>query len=206
MLSPSNEFYKSFSLFDYLKINLKINNSGSISEVIIEKNNHIYKPPINEGFIYEIVSGVVKLGSYSDKGEEYVHDILKGGDFFGNLRYLNGQFFEFSKALIDTRIRIYELSYFKKTIINDSNLSDWFISYLLKRWCISEKKLGNITGNPIEGRITFLMKLFDVPVKDANGHKYILFDLLTQKDLGDLSGVTRQTISNILKKKSVCTF
>jgi CRP-like cAMP-binding protein len=206
MLSPSNEFYKSFSLFDYLKINLKINYPGSISEVIIAKNNHIYKPPNNEGFIYEIVSGVVKLGSYSDKGEEYVHDILKGGDFFGNLRYLNGQFFEFSKALIDTRIRIYELSYFKKTIINDSNLSDWFISYLLKRWCISEKKLGNITGNPIEGRITFLMKLFDVPVKDANGHKYILFDLLTQKDLGDLSGVTRQTISNILKKKSVCTF
>jgi DNA-binding MarR family transcriptional regulator len=50
------------------------------------------------------------------------------------------------------------------------------------------------------------MKLFDVPVKDANGHEYILFDLLTQKDLGDLSGVTRQTISNILKKKSVCTF
>jgi hypothetical protein len=91
-------------------------------------------------------------------------------------------------------------------VIHNPYLSDWFISYLVKRWCISEKKLGNITGNPIEGRITFLMKLFDFPVKDANGYEYILFDLLTQKDLGDLSGVTRQTISNILKKKSVCTF
>lgn len=206
MLSPSNEFYKSFSLFDYLKINLKINNPGSISEVIIEKNNHIYKPPNNEGFIYEIVSGAVKLGSYSDKGEEYVHDILKGGDFFGNLRYLNGQFFEFSKALIDTRIRIYELSYFKKTIINDSNLSDWFISYLLKRWCISEKRMGNISSNKIEERITYLMELFNISVNDSKGNEFLLFELLTQKDLGDLSGATRQTISSLLKKKSVYIF
>jgi hypothetical protein len=30
-------------------------------------------------------------------------------------------------------------------IINDPYLSDWFISYLVKRWCISEEENGNIT-------------------------------------------------------------
>jgi CRP-like cAMP-binding protein len=59
----------------------------------MRKNTYIYKPP-NERFIYEIVSGAVKLGSYSEHGEEFVHDILHK-DFFGNLRYLNGQFFDF---------------------------------------------------------------------------------------------------------------
>jgi CRP-like cAMP-binding protein len=206
MLSPSNEFYKSFSLFDYLKINLKINYPGSISEVIIAKNNHIYKPPNNEGFIYEIISGAVKLGSYSEQGEEYVYDVLHKGDFFGNLRYLNGQFFEFSKTLIDTKIRIYELSFFKKTITNDPQLSDWFISYLLKRWCISEKRMGNISSNKIEERITYLMELFNISVNDSKGNEFLLFELLTQKDLGDLSGATRQTISSLLKKKSVYIF
>jgi CRP-like cAMP-binding protein len=189
-----------------LQEHVKDQKPSEVTENFIDKNNYIYRPQNNEGFIYEIISGAVKLGSYSEQGDNFAYDILQKGDFFGNLRYLNGQFYEFSKTLIDTKIRIYEISFFKKTVIHNPYLSDWFISYLVKRWCISEKKLGNITGNPIEGRITFLMKLFDVPVKDANGHEYILFDLLTQKDLGDLSGVTRQTISNILKKKSVCTF
>jgi CRP-like cAMP-binding protein len=206
MSRPNNESYSSFCFYTYLQEHVKDQKPCEVTENFIDKNNYIYRPQNNEGFIYEIVSGAVKLGSYSEQGDNFAYDILQKGDFFGNLRYLNGQFYEFSKTLIDTKIRIYEISFFKKTVIHNPYLSDWFISYLVKRWCISEKKLGNITGNTIEGRITFLMKLFDVPVKDANGHEYILFDLLTQKDLGDLSGVTRQTISNILKKKSVCTF
>ncbi len=88
-------------------------------------------------------------------------------------------------------------------IINDPYLSDWFISYLTKRWCISEKKMGNITGNKIEDRISFVRKFFNIEVHDASGEQFLLFDLLTQKDVGDLSGATRQTISIIPKKKSI---
>lgn len=198
MQRPNNEYYKSFCFYSYLKTNLK--NERSI-ESVIERHSYIYKPPDDEGFIYEIVSGAVKLGSYSEQGEEFVYDILHKGDFFGNLRYLNVPFFEFSKTLIDTKIRKYEISFFKKTISNDPYLSDWFISYLLKRSCISEKKMGNITGNKIKDRISFLIQFFNIKVYDARGEQFLLFKLLTQKDLGDLSGATRQTISTILKKK-----
>lgn len=203
MLPPNNSYYNSFCFYSYLLDKFKNEKPLEIKENLIEKNNHIYKPPNNNGFIYEIVSGAVKLGSYSEQGEEYVYDILQKGDFFGNLRYLNGQFFEFSKTLIDTKVRIYELNFFKKTITNDPQLSDWFISYLLKRWCISEKKMGNIMGNKIEERIAFLMNLLNSPVTNAKGEQFLLFDLLTQKDLGDLSGVTRQTIATIIKKKLI---
>jgi CRP-like cAMP-binding protein len=203
MQRPNNEYYKSFCFYNYLKANLKNDTTIESIESVIEKSTYIYKPPNYEGFIYEIVSGAVKLGSYSEHGEEFVHDILHKGDFFGNLRYLNGQFFEFSKTLIDTKVRKYEISYFKKMIINDPYLSDWFISYLVKRWCISEKKMGNITGNKIEDRISFVRKFFNIEVHDASGEQFLLFNLLTQKDVGDLSGATRQTISTILKKKSI---
>ncbi len=205
MLRPNNDTYNYFCFYTYLLDIFKNQKNLNITEVVIEKNSHIYRPPNNEGFIYEIVSGAVKLGSYSEQGEEYVYDILQKGDFFGNLRYLNGQFFEFSKTLIDTKIRIYELSFFKKTIIHDPKLSDWFISYLLKRWCISEKKMGNIMGNKIEERISYIIKLFNTPVYSAKGEQFLLFELLTQKDLGDLAGATRQTISTIIKKKSILT-
>lgn len=203
MQRPNNEYYKSFCFYSYLKTNLKNERSIESIESVIERDTYIYKPPNDEGFIYEIVSGAVKLGSYSEQGEEFVYDILHKGDFFGNLRYLNVQFFEFSKTLIDTKIRKYEISFFKKTINSDPYLSDWFISYLLKRWCISEKKMGNITGNKIKDRISFLIQFFNIEVHDARGEQFLLFKLLTQKDMGDLSGATRQTISTILKKKSL---
>lgn len=206
MKRPSNEFYKLFCLYNYLKQNEKKDIKTKISEIIIEKNSHVYKPPNTDGFIYEIVSGAVKLGSYSEQGEEYVHDILQKGDFFGNLNYLNDQFFEYSKTLINSKIRIYELSFFKETIINDPYLSDWFISYLLKRWCTSEKRIGNITGNKIQARISYLIEFFNFSVDDATGEKFLLLELLTQKDLGDLSGATRQTVATALKQKSVDIF
>lgn len=198
--TPRNKNYDTFSLYDYL---LKAGGKiciESTTEILISKNDHVYKPPQNEGFIYEILEGAVKLGSYSEQGEEYVHDILQKKDFFGNLKYLNGQFFEFSKALIDTRLRVYNLYFFKKTITKDPFLADWFISYILKRWCTSEKKLGNISGNDTRERLRFLMHLFDVTVKDAQGEEYLLFELLTQKNLGDLAGATRQTIAHLLRE------
>jgi len=181
MLPPNNSSYNSFCFYTYLLDKFKNKKHLEIKEIVIEKNNHIYKPPNNDSFIYEIVSGAVKLGSYSEQGEEYVYDVLQKGDFFGNLRYLNGQFFEFSKALIDTKIRVYELIPFKKTITNDPHLSDWFISYLLKRWCNSEKKIGNIMSNKIEDRISYLIELFNIDVHSANGEQFTLFELLTQK-------------------------
>lgn len=203
MLRPNNQAYDSFCFYTYLLNKYKNQKQIDITEELIDRNRHIYRPPNNESFIYEIVSGAVKLGSYSEQGEEYVYDVLQQGDFFGNLRYLNGQFFEFSKALIDTKIRVYELSSFKKTITNDPQLSDWFISYLLKRWCNSEKKIGNIMSNKIEDRISYLTELFNLDVYSVNGQQFKLFELLTQKDLGDLSGATRQTIATIIKKKSI---
>jgi len=197
---PQNKAYYKFYLYDYLTDNKEDNLNACLHGADINKHEFIYNPPNNENYIYEIVEGAVKLGSYSEDGEEYVHDILSKGDFFGNLKYLNNQFFEFSKTLIDTRVRVYDLAFFKKTITNDPLLADWFISYLLKRWCTSEKKLGNISGNNTQKRIQFLQFQFGIPVRDTNGSEHILFDLLTQKDLGDLVGATRQTISNILKK------
>tara|TARA_R110002012_G_scaffold263456_2_gene446581 strand:+ start:262528 stop:263148 length:621 start_codon:yes stop_codon:yes gene_type:complete len=202
MLRANNQAYDSFCFYTYLLNKYKNQIPIDISEELIDRNRYIYRPPNNESFIYEIVAGAVKLGSYSEQGEEYVYDVIQQGDFFGNLRYLNGHFFEFSKALIDTKIRVYELSSFKQTITNDSQLSDWFISYLLKRWCNSEKKIGNIMSNKIEDRISYLIELFNIDVHSANGEQFTLFELLTQKDLGDLSGATRQTIATIIKKKS----
>ncbi|WP_299672050.1 Crp/Fnr family transcriptional regulator [uncultured Polaribacter sp.] len=203
ILPPLNEKLKTFSLYDYLKNDLQLNLNHLVTEIEVSKNDYLYRPPIIENFIYEIVDGAMKLGSYKESGEEYVYDVIHSGDFFGNLKYLNNQFYEFSKPLIDTRIRVYDLSFFKRVITENPKTAEWFISYLVKRWCVAEKKLGKVNEKNTIEKIRFLRHFFNVSVKDSQGTPFMLYDLLTQKDMGDLVGTTRQTIANALKKKSI---
>lgn len=203
---PSNQGFEKFDFFLELQ-NLEIPyEKQHIIEVSVKKNSYIYLPPNNENYIYEIIYGAVKLGGYSDDGESFVYEILPQREFFGNFKYLNNQFHEYAKAIVGSKIRMYDLDFFKNAILKDPKLTNWFISYLVKRWCSSELKLINIKEKKIEERIYALKKIFNVAVKDIKGKDYMLFNLLTKQDMGDLIGVTRQTVSSILKKEKQLIF
>lgn len=203
MERPINTDYENFGLFHFLKDNLKYPFESKVSELTVQKNEYLYKPPTEHRYIYEVIDGAVKLGSYTEQGEEFVYDVISQKDFFGNLKYLNNQFFEFSKALTTTRLRVYELSFFKRVIIEEPIIAEWFISYLVKRWCMAEKKLRKINERNTVEKLRFLHAYFNKDIKDVEGNIHLLYDLLTQKDLGDLIGATRQTIASTIKKKSV---
>lgn len=192
--------YASFDLFDYLKSSFEINTINKISLQTIPKGSFIYQAGQKTTHMYEIVKGAVKLGTYNDNGEDTTYDVLAKKEFFGNLKYLNGGFFEFSKTLLDSEIRYYDLTFFKKIINHDAIISDWFHYYLVKRWCEAEEKLVNVNHKDIKAKIDFLKDKYRYNVEDSNKFSYNLYDLLSKKDLGDLIGVTRQTIAKALKK------
>ena len=203
---PNNNGYENFDLFS------EINNSNiqfhkeHILEINVKKNGYIYLPPNKENYIYEVIQGAVKLGGYSDNGESFVYEVLPHTEFFGNFKYLNGQFQEYAKAIVDCKIRVYNLDFFKATVLTNPFLSNWFISYIVKRWCAAEVKLKNIKEKQIEERISSLRKHYSVPIEDANGNPHILFNLLTKQDMGDLIGVTRQTVASIIQKEKQLIF
>ena len=91
--------------------------------------------------------------------------------------------------------------FFKSIIIHDPKISEWFNYYLVKRWCIAETKLVKMNSRGIGEKLDFLRDHFGRTIHDIHQKDHILFDLLTQKDLGDLIGTTRQTVANALKKQ-----
>lgn len=195
--APRNEYqnFNEFCLYSYLKRykSHELDSRSGIKSYL--KGEYIYQPPVSAGYIYQIIEGAVKLGSYTETGTEFVHDIVHAGDYFGNLKYLNNQFFEFSKTLTGTKIRRYQLNYFKTVVPEDPLLAEWFMSYLVKRWCISEKKIKIIKEKNLKIKLKSLRSLYNIPIKDIYNDTHILFDLLTQQELGDIAGVSRQTIS-----------
>ncbi len=196
---PISKVHFSFNFYNYLKDNLDIDISTLVKEKVFKKGDYVYQVSTRHDSIYEIIQGSVKLGGYSELGKEYVYDVLQHKDFFGNLKYLSNEFQEFSKAIVDTQMRIYDLSFFKKMIIENPVVSEWFISYIVQRWCNAEKKLGTINEKGTIEKIKYLQRFFNITIQDINDESYLLFDLLTQKDLGDLIGASRQAISKALK-------
>lgn len=188
-------------LYEYLKKSGKYDLDSVVKELEFGKGDYVYLPGESGTYMYEVASGVVKIGSYSEDGKETMYEVLTHGDFFGNLQYLDDvPFFEFSKALTPTLIRRYKLSFYRDIIVHDPTASEWFNITTVMRWSKTERKLFNSRQADIHGKLQFIHQLYNVEISDAKGNAQNVFKLLSMKDLGDLIGTTRQTVSVTLKE------
>lgn len=187
-------------LYNYLKTNSKYKVDEVVKHISISKDQHIYIPGQSTHAIFEIVRGAVKIGSYGNQGCEITYDVLSYPDTFGNLKYLNGQFFEFAKTLTPTILRSYHLDFYKKIIVEDPIVSEWFNKNTVRRWSIAEARLFRIRSAGSLERMKIIYDDLNRVFLDAENKNHNLFYLLTNQDLGDLTGITRQTVSQTLKK------
>lgn len=190
----------SYGPFTYLtEEGIKV--AGRLLETIqLEKGHLIYQPPQLITPIFEIVSGAVKIGSYSPEGVEVCYDILRPGDFFGNLRYLQGQFSEFSKTLTSTELRVYDADFFKQLVTNQPKLAEWFFKELVIRWCRAENRLYAVRSLDPAEKVNRILPYFQDQITDADGKIINLRKMVTLQDIADLTGLTRQTVSKVLQE------
>ncbi|SMG45314.1 cAMP-binding domain of CRP or a regulatory subunit of cAMP-dependent protein kinases [Marivirga sericea] len=193
---------KTFELFAFLNQQEQYKNclKKHISSKVYKKGQYIYKPSEEPHLIFELISGTVKVGNYAIDGTEHCYDILKPGDFFGNYRLLDGNFQEFAKPLTSVKVRQYELSYIKKLIFTDIQISELFTKYVVRRWSRAETRFFTVISEDTSVRIKRLYREFNVKIKDADGRAVNIFSLFSQKDIADLTGSSRQTVAHIFKK------
>lgn len=100
-----------------LKLELRLYNRG----------DYIYLPHQNNQYVYELVNGAIKVGSYSKNGSEVPFDILSPGDIFGNLNFLgDNYFYEYTRAHTSCSVRLFSLPVFKDLITSDKNIAEWY--------------------------------------------------------------------------------
>ncbi|MFN3758212.1 MAG: Crp/Fnr family transcriptional regulator [Algoriphagus aquaeductus] len=189
-----------FNLFEYLRGKGE-EGFTQVKPLEIEKGILLYQPPQRDTPIYEIVKGAIRIGSYSLQGEEICYDILKPGDFFGNLQYLNGQFSEFAKTLTPVILRAYDQPYFKKITTQIPEVSEWFSYKLVSRWCRAEERLFAVRSLNAQEKVQRILKQFQEQIEDGTGKNHSLVNLLTLQDMADLTGMTRQTVSKVIKEE-----
>jgi hypothetical protein len=134
------------------------------------------------------------------------------GELFGNLRLLDDHaglfgllqglhkpFSEFSKTLAPTLLRCYEYDFFKRLMINDPNVAEWFYPKIVSRWCKTESLLISIRSMEPRERIRHIYELYSTRIKTASDKVIPLNTSLSLKDLADLTATTRQLVADTLK-------
>ncbi|MET0391923.1 MAG: Crp/Fnr family transcriptional regulator [Chitinophagaceae bacterium] len=186
-------------LYHYLQQQKHPGLKGQITQLALKKGQQLYGTDKRHTDIYEIVSGAVKLGGISAKGEEYIYEVLTPGEFFGNLALLDDSFSEFCKTLSPVKLRAYDLSFFRHLMTHDPVVSEWFFGKIVYRWNKTESLLGYIRAYEPRERIQLLYNSMDRPVLIAPNREVPLNRLLTNKDIADLTSTTRQLVADTLK-------
>ncbi len=168
----------------------------------IKKGEYIYLPTDQLEKIFVVEQGVVKLGSYSQEGISVTYDIVGPNDFFGNLRYLNNDYFhEFAKALTPLLISTYHLSTIKGLFLIDKPINDWLTYMIVKRWAKTEARLFRITSMKPAERVQKILDDIDQAIQQSTmTTTYNALEIISQKDIADLAGITRQTAAKILRE------
>ncbi|WP_192347999.1 Crp/Fnr family transcriptional regulator [Algoriphagus sp. Y33] len=190
-----------FSPYNFLSVHNPEAIGNYVNTVEFEKGELLYQPPQRITPIYEIVKGVVKIGTYSPMGMEVCYDILRPGEFFGNLRYLNGQFSEFAKSLSSMIVREYDSEFFKRITVFEPEISEWFNIQVVKRWSRAEDRLCAVRSLDAAAKVRRILLDFQNHLEDASGRLINLQKIITLQDIADLTGLTRQTVSRVLKEE-----
>ncbi|MEM8965529.1 MAG: Crp/Fnr family transcriptional regulator [Bacteroidota bacterium] len=174
------------------------------SKIRYRRGDFIYLSTDRLNRLFILNQGAVKLGSYSPKGTEITYDIVCPGEFFGNLQYLPSNVFsEFAKALSSVEVHSCSTSLFKELIQEDKNVAERFHKVMVRRWCRAETKLfANASLSPTE-RVKKLLQQYRQEVTIDMRKPVPIHTLLTQKDIANLTGLTRQTVAQIMKNMHV---
>lgn len=158
----------------------------------LARGAYLYRPGDRLERVYLLREGLVKVGGYGPAGAEVVYDVVRAGEFCGDLKYLGGdRFQEFARALTPVVATTYDLAAFRRLVRDDAAVHEWFVPLMVGRWARAEGRLFRIAALSPAERLAALLGELEVGGVDARA-------VLTQTDLAHLTGLARQTVARLL--------
>lgn len=146
--------------------------------------------------LYVVLQGEVKVFVSDEQGKEVILNILGPGEYFGELALLDDEPRSASvKTLEKTKVMVITVQDFKKCLESNSEM----VFNLLKSLT---RQVRSLTGNvkslalmDVYGRVAHTLISM---AKDVDG-KMVIEQKLTQQDIADMIGASREMVSRILK-------
>jgi CRP-like cAMP-binding protein len=175
------------------------------------KSTFIYNPGEEADWVYFVVEGVVKTGTFNDEGKEVIKNILYPGEMFGELG-LSGMterpdFAGTLKGSVDV-MRL-PVKILKELINKNPDVGLRMIEKLGERISRSEKRLERLIFDDARTRIIDFLH----EQAQKNGKKFADETLIrhgfTHQDMANITGTSRQLVTivlNELKRENLINF
>ena len=153
-----------------------------------------------EASLFVIASGRVKISRMSDSGGEVNFAILGEGDFFGELSAVDGEARSADVSSMD-EVVLYTIRRedFLEVLGKMPVVSMAMIRELSRRLRFTDWQIQNLSTRDAEGRIVAALVYFAQETGTIRRGEVTILQLPVQRDLANMSGTSRETVSRTLK-------
>ena len=168
---------------------------------VFKKKDIIYREGDFGSYVYKILNGKVKTYRINEDGKEFIHDLLKEGDFLGERALIQDNTrTEFAEALEETELLLIPKDDFQELIFKNREVSSQFIKILSKNLSQREHELMEMAYNTVRKRTAdSLMKLYETY---AGNDKVVSFEI-SRADLAGMVGTATESVIRILSGTKV---
>lgn len=176
-----------------------------------KKDQFIYLEEDTSKFVFLIASGRVKIGNYSSDGKEIIKGILSQGEIFGEMA-LTGETRrnDFAQALEDnTSICPLTIHDMHELMAENKALNFKIIKLIGLRLKKMERRIESLLFKDARTRIIEFLRDSAEEKGKKVGYETLIKNNLTHKDIANLTGTSRQTVTTVLnelKEKNIINF
>ena len=194
------EFLSQFPLFDVLSEEELTYLDKFTEAKIYKKYDHIFQEDEASDTIYFLTKGVIKLGSHSNDGREVIKNILHPHAMFGELGLVGEEKRQgFAEVMNEpAECLLLKVSDFRKLMDQNHQLCFNVINLVGGKLRKAESRLESLIFKDARARIIDFLK--DSVEKRGRkvGFEMLLKHSLTQQDIANITGTSRQTVTSVL--------
>lgn len=163
-----------------------------------KKKDIIYREGDFGTYVYKVIKGKVKTYRINEDGKEFIHDLIKEGDFLGERALIQGTTrTEFAEALEETELLLIPKDDFQELVFKNREVSAKFIKLLSNNLSQREHELMEMAYNTVRKRTAdSLMKLYETYSKEQ---KIVSFEI-SRADLAGMVGTATESVIRILSE------
>jgi CRP-like cAMP-binding protein len=176
---------------------------ASASLLKLGRNEMAYAPGDRANRVYFLRSGRVKIVRSTAAGDEVIVGIRNAGDVFGELTWLTETADSIRKtsavAIEPSHVECLAVEDFARILSSDGEIARSFARGVTRRLAAAEQELTELAGKSVPGRLVDVLGRLASShgVEEPDGTLRIGMNL-THKDLADLIGTSRETLTKEL--------
>jgi CRP-like cAMP-binding protein len=165
-----------------------------------KKDEPIMFPYNSRKLVYMLKNGSVKIGNYTDTGEENLKYLLNAGFLFGEMALVDGNSEDFAIAVEDCTVCSIRVEAIQDFMMRNRGFNASMYKLIGLRLRKVESKMASLIFKDSQARIVEFLNGFANDFGKQEDNALLVKNLLTNKEIAKLTFTSRQTVNSTLNK------